>query len=293
MRSVFMGLGLLGALVIGSGCLAGETPEGAEKRLTNGDFERHITALKRRLPPGDFTILVQSPFVVIGDEPASVVRRRANDTVKWAVERLKREYFKRDPQEILDIWLFKDEESYNRNARLLFGETPSTPFGYYSPSHKSLVMNIATGGGTLVHEIVHPFVEANFPDCPPWFNEGLGSLYEQCSDKDGRINGATNWRLAGLQRAIRTDRVPPFADLLAMDHTAFYERDRGTNYGQARYLCYYLQEKGLLAKFYKDFTASSKTDPTGVKTLKKILGTDDLAAFKKSWETFVLKLTFP
>ena len=40
-------------------------------------------------------------------------------------------------------------------------------------------MNIATGGGTLVHEIVHPFMAANFEQCPSWFNEGLGSLYEQ------------------------------------------------------------------------------------------------------------------
>jgi hypothetical protein len=293
MRSVFMGAVLLGALVGGAGRMTGETPVEPEKRLTTADYDRHITALKRRLPPGDFTILVQSPFVVIGDEPAAVVRRRANDTVKWAVERLKQEYFKRDPQEVLDIWLFKDEESYNKNARLLFGETPSTPFGYYSPSHKALVMNIATGGGTLVHEIVHPFVQANFPDCPPWFNEGLGSLYEQCGDKDGRINGFTNWRLAGLQRAIRADKVPPFADLLAMNHVAFYERDRGTNYGQARYLCYYLQEKSLLSKFYKDFVANQKTDPTGVKTLKKVLGAEDLTAFKKTWEAFVLKLTFP
>ena len=46
-------------------------------------------------------------------------------------------------------------------------------------------MNIATGGGTLVHEIVHPFVEANFPGCPTWFNEGLGSLYEQSAERKG------------------------------------------------------------------------------------------------------------
>ena len=25
-----------------------------------------------------------------------------------------------------------------------------------------------TGGGTLVHEIVHPFLRANFPECPAW-----------------------------------------------------------------------------------------------------------------------------
>jgi len=28
----------------------------------------------------------------------------------------------------------------------------------------------------LVHEIVHPFMRANFPECPAWFNEGLASL---------------------------------------------------------------------------------------------------------------------
>ena len=51
---------------------------------------------------------------------------------------------------------------------------------------------VATGGGTLVHEIVHPFMRANFPECPAWFNEGMGSLYEQCSEVNGRIAGLTN-----------------------------------------------------------------------------------------------------
>ena len=31
----------------------------------------------------------------------------------------------------------------------------------------------------LVHEMVHPFMDADFPACPAWFNEGLASLYEQ------------------------------------------------------------------------------------------------------------------
>ena len=42
----------------------------------------------------------------------------------------------------------------------------TTPYGYYSAAHRALIMNIATGGGTLVHEIVHPFVRANFPQMP-------------------------------------------------------------------------------------------------------------------------------
>lgn len=266
----------------------------ADEGFTSADYAEHITQLKARLPAdGGFTIVRAPPFVVIGDEPADTVRRRATDTVKFAVDRLKRDYFAKDPADILDIWLFKDKESYEKHTRALFHDTPTTPFGYYSSQHKALIMNIATGGGTLVHEIVHPFMRANFPACPPWLNEGLGSLYEQCGDRDGHIYGYTNWRLAGLQKAIQAGTVPPFETLLAMNSEEFYEKDKGTNYAQARYLCYYLQEQGLLVKFYQAFTADQKDDPTGVKTLRKVLGEDDLAAFKKKWEAYVLKLTFP
>jgi hypothetical protein len=34
-------------------------------------------------------------------------------------------------------------------------------------------------------------------------------------------------------------------------------------YAQARYLCYYLQEKGLLIKFYQELAANVRRDPTG------------------------------
>jgi hypothetical protein len=210
--------------------------------------------------------------------------------VKWAVDRLKQDFFTRDPNEILSIWLFKDAASYQKHARLLFGDQPTTPYGYYSSAHKALIMNIETGGGTLVHEIVHPFMEANFPNCPPWLNEGLGSLYEQCGDKDGHIHGFTNWRLPGLQQAIKANQVPSFESLTSMDSNAFYNEDRGVNYAQARYLCYYLQQKGLLIKFYKDFQNAQKTDPGGFKTLRSVLGETDMNAFKSRWEKFVLGL---
>ncbi len=72
-------------------------------------------------------------------------------------------------------WLFRDKESYEKNCGELFNEKPTTPFGFYSGEHGALIMNIATGGGTLVHEIVHPFMRANSPKCPSWFNEGIGA----------------------------------------------------------------------------------------------------------------------
>ena len=269
--------------------------------FTDADFARHVEQLKveikkkvtspdSRTPAAEFSFIIQRPFVVIGDETKQAVQEHAEGTVKWAVDRLKQDFFPNDPKEILDIWLFKDAVSYQKHTRLLFGETPTTPYGYYSTAHKALIMNIDTGGGTLVHEIVHPFMEANFPACPPWLNEGMGSLYEQCGDANGHIHGFTNWRLPGLQRAIRSKTVLSFKELMAMDENAFYNEDKGVNYAQARYLCYYLQQQGVLVKFYREFHARQKEDPGGYKTLQKIFAEADMDAFKTKWEKFVLGL---
>jgi hypothetical protein len=259
--------------------------------FSDADYARHVEQLRKKLPSKEFEIVVEKPFVVVGDGGRRAVEEHARDTVRWAVTLLKQDFFQQDPKEILDIWLFKDSASYNTHATSLFGRKPTTPYGYYSPAHKSLVMNISTGGGTLVHEIVHPFIEANFPGCPPWLNEGLGSLYEQSGEDGGHIRGYTNWRLPGLQRAIRRGGLNTFQQLLAMDGRAFYDDDaHGTNYAQARYLCFYLQERGLLTRFYRDFHAARAADPTGFDTLKKVLNESDMDAFQKRWEQFVLGL---
>lgn len=263
-------------------------PAAAKSRFTAADYAQHVLKLKRKLPSDDFHIVLERPFVVIGDEDARTVRRRADHTVRWAVEKLKQDYFSSDPTEILDIWLFKDKESYETHAEKLFGNKPTTPYGYYSAQHRSLVMNISTGGGTLVHEIVHPFMAANFPACPSWFNEGLASLYEQSAEQDGRIRGNVNWRLPGLQRTIDDQRLPTFETLCGTTTREFYDGEHAaSNYGQARYLCYYLQEQGKLVDFYHAFRKNAATDPTGYATLQKTLGERDMAAFQKRWEEYV------
>jgi hypothetical protein len=93
-----------------------------------------------------------------------------------------------------------------------------------------------------------------------------------------------------LQRAIKAGDVPTFKTLMAMDTNAFYNEDKGVNYSGARYLCYYLQQNGLLVKFYKEFQAQQKTDPTGYKSLQKVLGERDMNAFQAKWEKFVMGL---
>ena len=258
-------------------------------------MKEHIEELKKKLPGEGFTIVEARPFVVVGDGEPDEVRRRADQNVRWAVKLLKQSYFEKDPPVIIDIWLFKDKESYETNAKELFGKKPDTPFGYYSAEHRALVMNISTGGGTLIHELVHPYIAANFPECPSWFNEGLASLYEQCGEENGEIHGNTNWRLAGLQRATAKNKVPSFKTLCSTTTDEFYGKDKGTNYAQARYLCYYLQQEGALKTYYKKFRGNCAKDPTGYKTLQEVLGRkgeDEMQAFQKEWEKWVLKLKF-
>jgi hypothetical protein len=260
---------------------------------TDADYSQHMMELKEKLPDG-FAVSLSKPFVVVGNAGEASVKTWAMGTVAGSASRLKRQFFPKDPDEILDVWLFKDDVTYRTYATRLFGEMPDTPYGYYTPAYHALVMNIATGGGTLVHEIVHPYVRANFPEAPAWLNEGLGSLYEQSDFSDGKIVGLTNWRLAGLQEAILAGGVPPFEVLAAESDSEFYEgRHRDTSYGQSRYLMYYLQQNGLLEDFYAKFHANHVKDPTGLATLKQVLGEKDLAAFKQRWEKWVLALTFP
>ncbi len=278
-------LGLLAAAFFIS---AYACPGAQAGNFSDADFARHVEQLDKKLPSKDFTVVVTPPFVVIGDESPDMVRHRSESTVKWAVEKLKKAYFQQDPRQILDIWLFKDKDSNETNCKRLFGKTPDTPYGYFSQADGALVMNISTGGGTLVHEIVHPFVAANFPNCPAWFNEGLGSLYEQSGELDGEILGYPNWRLPRLQEAIRNGKLASFEVLCHTTDSDFYEKDRGTNYAQARYLCYYLQEKHLLKTYYHRFLANRKDDPSGYKTLKAVLARDDMKEFQKEWESYVL-----
>ncbi|MEJ7732514.1 MAG: C39 family peptidase [Polyangiaceae bacterium] len=270
-------------------------PPKASGAISPAAYAQHVIALRERLSSlglGAVSVRIEEPFVVVGDDTPETLRERAK-TVRWAADMLEQDFFARRPRKILDVYLFRNEASYEHGVRQLTGEAPGTPYGFYSSERGGLFMNISTGGGTLVHEIVHPYVEADFDGAAPaWLNEGLGSLFEQSGERAGHIIGYPNWRLPVLQRALRRGNLPTFRELTSMSDHTFYERDRGTNYAQARYLMYYLQETGRLPAYYKAFRAAKATDPTGYATLVAALGAADMAAFQRQWSEFVLALRF-
>ena len=59
--------------------------------ISSADYARHIRKLKARVPEG-FTLVLQRPFVVLGNEPSDTVHARVENTIDWAVSRLKRDW---------------------------------------------------------------------------------------------------------------------------------------------------------------------------------------------------------
>lgn len=243
-------------------------------------------ALQTRLGPG-FTVVVQPPFVVIGDESPATVKHHASGILKWSIQLLEAEYFKTRPSKLIEIWLFKNEKTYRKGAKKYFGDEPDTPYGYYSSEHDAMVMNIGPGAGTLVHEVVHPYIEANFPEGPAWFNEGLASLYERPTERKGHIWGLPNWRLPNLKKQINDKTLPELTKLLATTRNEFYEAEFDA-YAYARYLLLYLQEQGKLTPFYEKFVAD-KTDRTGKTALESVLG-EKLDSFEPKWRKWAVAL---
>jgi len=268
-------------------CLALGQVSVAAAEPSADQLEQRRAALEARLGGHGFTIVVEPPFVVIGDEAPGTVRHHARGILRWSIQLLEAEYFQARPAKLIEIWLFKNEHTYRNGARQYFGDEPDTPYGYYSPDHDAMVMNIGPGAGTLVHEVVHPYVEANFPDAPAWFNEGLASLYERPSEQRGHIWGLPNWRLPGLKQQLAARTLPALGTLLATSRDEFYSAEFDA-YAYARYLLLYLQDQGKLTAFYQRFVAD-KHDRTGKAALEAVLG-ETLERFEPRWRAWAVAL---
>ena len=246
---------------------------------------------KPRFDQAHLNHLTSGPFVIAGDSSRITLNAYCNNTVLAAQSGLRRMYIDKDLDHPVLILLIDTDATYRGLSKDWLNEPNPSHFGFFQPRRRVMLMNVSTGTGTLVHELTHALVDPDFPDIPAWFNEGFASLFEQCNIQNGKITGLVNWRLPALQSAIKDDKLRPLRDMMKDDD--FYAPDRvGINYAQARYLMLYLQEKGLLRKYYRDFRDHAKSDASGIKTLESIVGESDFAHFEREWKSWVMGLRF-
>ena len=251
------------------------------------EADRAAASLRERLG-GSVVVIVDRPFVVAGNLPETQLQRYLATAVRRPAEAMWASLFERRPTRVITILLFADRDSYLAGAKRLFGDEDVSYFGYYRRHERTLVMNIDTGTGTLVHELTHALMAFDYPAAPDWLAEGLAGLHEQCRVTDEGILGLPNWRLEGLQAAIGDDNLRPLADLLTADD--FYGPLRGINYAQSRYLCLYLQHRGLLTRFYRAYRDRATTQPVGL--IEQLTG-EPLAQTDQAFRAWVMTLTWP
>jgi hypothetical protein len=257
------------------------------------DREHRAVAARAELGAKLTTTVVADSFVVIG--PPGWQGGKFEQSValmKSAMGGLLNGRFGRKPTEAISVYLFPAKESYEAFCKRKYAAPCIAGYGFYSPTDRYMVMNIGLGLGTLTHEIVHPFVEADFPRAPIWLNEGVASLFEQPQiPKAGEIHGGKNWRHPRLVKALKSSgRDEGRLDrLFGMDDDTFRDEDEDLHYAMARYVCQWLDARGKLWAFYQRWRDDFANDPTGEKSFTSTVGMTPFDAHAV-WSKWVLAL---
>ncbi|MFB3890988.1 MAG: hypothetical protein ACE15C_03075 [Phycisphaerae bacterium] len=262
-------------------------PEKYPSDELTGACDRAARDLKKKLDD-TFNTYVEPPFVIAGNLPTAELKSYAAACVTRPAKAMWTAYFKKKPDRVITVLLFADDKTYRSWAKKLFGDEDVSHFGYYKPDKRTMVMNIATGGGTLIHELTHALIVYDFPDVPQWFNEGLGSLHEGCRVGDDDIIGAINWRLPELLTAVKEGKLRPLREMVTKDD--FYGPQRGLNYAQSRYFFMYVQKQGLLKKLYAYYRDNHEGDDAAVKAIQHVFGGKKIEDIEKDYVAWVKKL---
>ena len=256
------------------------------QRLLIEKCEWTAAELRTRLGDG-VTVIQRAPYVLAGDLAEDDLERCYQNVIRPVERALSTCYFDARPDQPIVLVLMSNEQSYHAAAQALDGRLPRHYSGYYLRGERRIVANVATGTGTLAHELTHALAHFDFPAMPEWFDEGLASLHEQSefSDDGLRIGGTSNWRLNHLREALHRDTLAPLDALLTAD--GIRPGHEAVDYAHARYFCLWLQQRQLLEAYYRKFRLRADDDPTGRLTLCDLLGVEDLEPVDRAFRAWV------
>lgn len=274
--------------------------------------------LSQQLGPSCQTI-VRPPFVLAGDLSADELQGKWQGVIQPACEVLRARYFRRLPQRPVALLMFRTEAAYRQAAEQLFFDRHVSRFGYYKPGRQAVLVNLAAGDGPLLHELTHILMDADFPQAPPWLQEGLATLFEACelseaADSKGasgqaeaalgkpagglrtqadlrcgdRLIPLANWRTAVLCQALRDERLPPLRTWI--ETAAFCGDSEAIDYAYARHWCWFLQQRNVLEQCYARLRERTTTVPPGGQTLLDLGIARDWESLEREFHTWLAKL---
>lgn len=201
-------------------------------------------------------------------------------TVKIFFEPTYPKYFKYEPPYPFKIVYFSNKQEYSRY-------TGSEAYGYYLPKTKTLYTYGGSGEGTLWHELIHAFVDANI-DHPvqQWFSEGFASFYEMSAVYGNKFHeGYTNWRHPTLKKKLKKQEFLPLGDFMQEKYMS-----EGYGYAKARFLFCYLWMYGKMPEFIQTYLYTLAPKYQGkelgkqaIQTMEKMLG-KDIVSIEKDYK---------
>lgn len=256
------------------------------------DLAARRALAREELGPKTESEIVEGVFLV-ASPTGKVALAGVMDVTRRALAAYFNGRFHKRPERAISVYLFPDAARYDAFCKKRWREKCDSPYGFYLASERKIIMNVGPGVGTLTHELVHPLVEADFPNAPDWINEGIASLFEQFYlPKAGEIRGGKNWRHPRLMAALGSPKEREHASLpalFAMNDEEFRGKREDLNYATARYLCQWLDEKGLLWPFYQRWRDGFASDPSGEKAFALVVGKTPADA-NAEWSAWVRRL---
>lgn len=255
------------------------------------DRDRRVHAAEQDLGTRAAARKIAAPFVLAG--PSSAAIHGAEPFIEAVLGAYRNQRFGRSPERAISIYVFPAVAAYHAYCRRVYGGSECmSRFGFYEPDERRIVMQ-GGAGGTLSHELAHPFYEADFPTGPTWLNEGIASVFEQpILHPKGEIHGGKNWRLPRLLAALSSPKERAFARidaLFSMTDETFRGALESLHYATARYTCQWLDERGKLWPFYHAYRDGVAADPTGEKAFTAVVGQSPADA-TRSWHRWLRAL---
>lgn len=240
----------------------------------------------------EYGSVIRGPFVLIAAQTEAELAEWYTHFIRSSVAAMYDEYFDTPVSAPVVILMFADEESYLRFGHSHSSHREVSVYGYYKPATRTIVVNLAAGEGTLIHELTHALMDFDYPDAPRWLNEGIASLHEECRIDmlldQHLLQPLDNWRLRILQDAVRSGRVVTTPELMA---SAMAGDEEAIHYAQARYLCMFLRQRGQLPKVYRRFRQEMPDQTEATELLERLLrhaGWQDFADFDQQFQRWVV-----
>lgn len=239
--------------------------------------------------------------LIIACEVPEASKQNIVNNLRLAAKSHGKNLFMKKPDYYISVVICRSSQSFVA----LLGQAYSRAAGVYVHAHKTLYVNSQSGIGTVTHEFTHALQWADAlarkQDMQPqWIIEGFGTLYESPTFTKGgelksHLSWTHHWRLPGLKTSIQNGTYAGWKNLFYNWATI----PAAHAYQITKYIFLYLQEQGLLYRFYEEYVAcyparqtARSTTEAGIKAFEKVCG-KKIAELEPEWKEWVLNLGKP